>query len=157
MKKYGYLVTFVGQKYFNLSLPASCLSLTHVHLYQLPDHIKAAVSEESNNQRRGPPAVPRSPFRLQPRHCYQLQSLIRTRPFFRHVNGGEMYITAFLKAAFTFFSLLGRRKLRDKLKSHRDKSWKAQHWLDRLQDAVRSHESSLLELVNCAKYTAEYN
>lgn len=28
MKKYGYLVTFVGQKYFNLWLPVSHLSDT---------------------------------------------------------------------------------------------------------------------------------
>lgn len=60
MKKYGHSVTFVGQKYFNLVLPASCLSLTCVHLYQLPDHIKAEVSEESSDQRRGPAVVPRS-------------------------------------------------------------------------------------------------
>lgn len=73
---------------FNLALPASCLPLTRVHLYQLPDHIKAAVSEESSDQRRGPAVVPRSQIWLKPPHCYQLQSLIRTWPFGRHINGG---------------------------------------------------------------------
>lgn len=62
MKKYGHLVIFVGQNYFNLALPGSCLPLTWVHLYQLPDHIKAAASEESSDQHRGPAVVPRSPI-----------------------------------------------------------------------------------------------
>lgn len=52
MKKYGHLVTFVGQKYFNLTLPASCLSLnTPLHFYQLQRYIKAPKSEESSLQK----------------------------------------------------------------------------------------------------------
>ena len=59
MKKYGHLVTFVGQKYFNLTLPASCLSLNSP-----PAFISVAGTHQSSRKWGKPPPV--GPFPLPP-------------------------------------------------------------------------------------------
>lgn len=86
MKKYGHLVTFVGQNYANLALPAGCLSLTHASLSAAGSH-QSRGKWGKQRAARGP-RVPRSQIGLKPPHCYQLQSPIRTRPFWRRVRGG---------------------------------------------------------------------
>lgn len=89
MKKYGHLVTFVGQKYFNLTLPASCLSLnTPLHFYQLQRYIKAPKSEESSLQKGLSPSPNQGHSFSERQQHHPLQSVIRPWPF---LHFGSVY------------------------------------------------------------------
>lgn len=68
MKKYGHLVTFVGQKYFNLSLPAGCLTLNTPALISVAGTHQSSKLWGKQPPSRAFPTTPANPslFTLSP-------------------------------------------------------------------------------------------
>lgn len=117
-----------------------------------PASPSAAASHQSARQR-----VPRSPMRLKPPPCYQLQSPIRTWPFPRHKNRGWEKRWHFTPngAGLAFMCWWGSNRTAS-FDSQTSASWKHAQG-PRLIRSTRIAERGSLDGVNPAKHTTEHN